>query len=101
MSRYRLTIQKMLAENRSEAIADIMTELIRANILATATVTAGSNLAIVENARFDWRNELKMSIANQLGRLFYDDKVITYKEIALPNRVEIEGTMHVLRLGKL
>jgi len=100
MSRYRLTIQKMLAENRTEAIADIMSELIRADIMATATATQSIEKAKVDVARFDWLAECKKSIANQLGWALLEHEVISYKESVAGGRVEIEGTIHVLTLDK-
>ena len=100
MSRYRLTIQKMLAENRMEAVADIMTELIRADILATATATQSIKREMTKAARFDWLAECKKSIANQLGWALLEHEVISYKESVAGGRVEIEGTIHVLTLDK-
>ncbi|HMF69715.1 MAG TPA: hypothetical protein VK602_19140 [Phyllobacterium sp.] len=101
MSRYRLTIQKMLAENRMEAVADIMTELIRADILATATATQSIKREMTKAARFDWRSECKKSVVNQLAMALQEEEFISFKETILPTSVEIEGTIHTLRLDKL
>ncbi|HMF66113.1 MAG TPA: hypothetical protein VK602_00715 [Phyllobacterium sp.] len=97
MSRYRLLLQRMLAENRDQALADIFTELSCIDVIDTATGTMRVNGIQAEAANYPWRDECKRAIAVQLGHLLLDGDDIDFTEETVDGSIEINGTIVIVR----